>query len=133
MTASQFITQRQILSKNQNPAANNSQYMQTQKIMMYIFPVMFAISGVAFPLGVMTYWLVSNFWTMGQQFVVIRNMPTPGSKAHHEREARLAKKGKPSSAPAIAAVDAEDAPATPVSNQRKQPVSKARAKKTPNN
>ena len=132
MTASQFITQRQILSKNQNPAANNSQYMQTQKIMMYIFPVMFAISGVAFPLGVMTYWLVSNFWTMGQQFVVIRNMPTPGSKAHDEREARLAKKGK-SSTPAAAAVEAEEAPAAPVSNQRKQPVSKARAKKTPNN
>jgi YidC/Oxa1 family membrane protein insertase len=106
--------------------------MQTQKIMMYIFPVMFAISGVAFPLGVMTYWLVSNFWTMGQQFVVIRNMPTPGSKAHDEREARLAKKGK-SSAPAALAAEAEEAPAAPVSNQRKQPVSKARAKKTPNN
>ena len=104
--------------------------MQTQKIMMYLFPVMFAVSGVAFPLGVMTYWLVSNFWTMGQQFIVIRNMPTPGSKAHHEREARLAKRGK-SSAPAITA--AEETIAEAVKPQRQQPVSKARAKKKSTN
>jgi YidC/Oxa1 family membrane protein insertase len=126
MTASQFITQKQILSKNQNPATATSQYMQTQKIMMYIFPIVFAISGVSFPLGVMTYWLVSNFWTMGQQFLVIRNMPTPGSKAHHEREARLAKRGK--ATPAVTAVAEE--PAEPVKTQRSQPVSKNRAKKT---
>lgn len=126
MTASQFITQRQILAKNTNPDVNNSQYMQTQKIMMYIFPVIFAVSGVAFPLGVMTYWLVSNFWTMGQQFVVIRNMPTPGSKAHHEREARLAKRGKGSAA----ATPAVEAPAEePKTTQRQQPVGKTRAKK----
>jgi len=126
MTASQFITQRQILAKNQNPAAMTSQYMQTQKIMMYLFPIMFAISGVAFPLGVMTYWLVSNFWTMGQQFVVIRNMPTPGSQAHSEREARLAKRGKgPKAVEADASVPVEEPKAT----QRAQPVSKTRAKK----
>jgi YidC/Oxa1 family membrane protein insertase len=128
MTASQFITQRQILAKNQNPAVMTSQYMQTQKIMMYIFPIIFAISGVAFPLGVMTYWLVSNFWTMGQQFVVIRNMPTPGSKAHADREARLAKRGK-GSAPAVIEIEATDAEAKPETTQRQQPVSKSRAKK----
>ena len=128
MTASQFITQQQILAKNTNPAVNNSQYMQTQKIMIYIFPIIFAVSGVAFPLGVMTYWLVSNFWTMGQQFVVIRNMPTPGSKAHDAREARLAKRGK---SKAIAAVEAavEADPDEAKNTQRQQPVSKTRAKK----
>jgi len=31
----------------------------------------------------MMYWLALNFWTMGQQFVVIRSMPTPGSEAYH--------------------------------------------------
>lgn len=126
MTASQFITQRQILAKNQNPETATSQYMQTQKIMMYVFPIIFAISGVSFPLGVMTYWLVSNFWTMGQQFIVIRNMPTPGSRAHHEREARLAKKGKSSSQ----AVGETEESAQPQKTQRVQPVSKNRAKKT---
>ena len=81
MSASQFITQKQIMAKNQNPDVQNSQFMQTQKILLYVLPFVFLISGITFPLGVMTYWLVSNFWTMGQQFVVIRNMPTPGSPA----------------------------------------------------
>lgn len=122
MTASQFITQRQIMAKNQNPDASSSQYMQTQKIMLYIFPIIFAISGISFPLGVMFYWLTSNFWTMGQQFVVIRNMPTPGSIAHKARQQRLAKRGK-----------LTETETTPIEEeakpQRVQPVSKARAKK----
>ena len=125
MTASQFITQRQIIAKNQNPAVATSQYMQTQKIMLYIFPVIFAISGISFPLGVMFYWLTSNFWTMGQQFIVIRNMPTPGSVAHKAREERLARRGK--LLPAKAEVVEEEVEETP--RQRVQPVGKARAKK----
>ena len=123
MTASQFITQKQIIAKNQNPAVATSQYMQTQKIMLYIFPIIFAISGISFPLGVMFYWLTSNFWTMGQQFIVIRNMPTPGSIAHKAREERLAAKGKLPKKAEIEEV-IEDAP-----RQRVQPVGKARAKK----
>ena len=126
MTASQFITQKQIMAKNQNPDVQNSQFAQTQKIMLYAFPVIFLISGISFPLGVLIYWLVSNFWTMGQQFVVIRNMPTPGSIAHNEREARLIKKGKFSKEEPV-----EPTETTPPA-QRVQPVSKARAKKKPN-
>ncbi len=126
MTGSQFITQKQIMSKNQNPDVQNSQFAQTQKIMLYAFPAIFLISGISFPLGVLIYWLVSNFWTMGQQFVVIRNMPTPGSIAHNEREARLIKKGKLTKEEPI-----EPTEPTPPA-QRVQPVSKARAKKKPN-
>jgi YidC/Oxa1 family membrane protein insertase len=123
MSASQFITQKQIMAKNQNPDVQNSQFMQTQKILLYVLPFVFLISGLTFPLGVMTYWLVSNFWTMGQQFVVIRNMPTPGSPAYKEREARLVKKGKISLEP-------EATPETEAEvRQRQQPVSKTRAKK----
>jgi YidC/Oxa1 family membrane protein insertase len=118
MTATQFITQRQIIAKNQNPASvQNTQYMQTQKIMLWIFPVIFAISGISFPLGVMFYWLTSNFWTMGQQYVVIRRMPTEGSKAWHDRQARLEKRGKlPAASPEAIA---EETP-----RQRNQPVGK---------
>ena len=126
MTASQFITQKQIISKNQTPAnLQNSQYMQTQKIMLWLFPFMFAISGVSFPLGVMTYWLVSNFWTMGQQFVVIKNMPTPGSVAYDQRQSRLEAKGKLPKPEVVEATEIE--PET--KGQRQQPVSKKRKKK----
>ncbi|MFM2184405.1 MAG: hypothetical protein RIS55_53 [Actinomycetota bacterium] len=126
MTASQFITQKQIISKNQTPAnLQNSQYMQTQKIMLWLFPFMFAISGVSFPLGVMTYWLVSNFWTMGQQFVVIKNMPTPGSLAYDQRQSRLEAKGKLPKPEVVEATEIE----TETKGQRQQPVSKKRKKK----
>ena len=129
MSASQFITQKQIMAKNQNPDVANSQFMQTQKILLYVLPLVFLVSGVTFPLGVMTYWLVSNFWTMGQQFVVIRNMPTPGSPAYKARQERLAKKGKPlddePNKPEAEGQLLEE----PQSPQRQQPVSKNRAKK----
>ena len=126
MTASQFITQLQIVSKNMSPETKASPMFRQQRILLYLLPLVFAFSGVAFPIGVMFYWLVSNFWTMGQQFVVIRNMPTPGSEAAKAREARLAKKGK---------LIVEEKPENDVveqkktTTQRQQPVSKARAKK----
>jgi YidC/Oxa1 family membrane protein insertase len=132
MSASQFITQKQIIAKNQNPAVQNSQYMQTQKILLYVFPLIFVVSGVAFPIAVITYWLTSNFWTMGQQFIVIRNMPTDGSPAYQARLERLAKKGKlPKELQEKK--DAEEAAAAAAAaeekTQREQPKGKNRAKK----
>jgi len=126
MSASQFITQKQIMAKNQNPDVMNSQFAQTQKIMLYAFPVIFLVTGLAFPLGVLIYWTVSNFWTMGQQFFVIKRMPTPGSIAHKERQEKLARKGK---LKVEETPDAEPEQQQPA--QRIQPVSKARAKKKP--
>ena len=125
MTASQFITQKQIMTKNQNPDVQNSQFMQTQKILLYVLPFVFLISGISFPLGVMTYWLVSNFWTMGQQYVVIKNMPTPGSLAHEQRQARLEAKGKLPKPEIVDVAEIE----VETKGQRQQPVSKKRKKK----
>ena len=126
MTASQFITQLQIVSKNMSPETKASPMFRQQRILLYLLPLVFAVSGVAFPIGVMFYWLVSNFWTMGQQFVVIRNMPTPGSEAAKAREARLAKKGK------LIVEEKQDSAVAleePKKTQRQQPIGKARAKK----
>jgi YidC/Oxa1 family membrane protein insertase len=94
MIASQFITQLQIISKNLSPEAKTGQAYQMQRIMLFILPFAFVFSGVFFPLGVVIYWFVSNLWTMAQQFIVIRNLPTPGSEAWKERVARLERKGK---------------------------------------
>jgi YidC/Oxa1 family membrane protein insertase len=127
MTASQFYTQLQIMAKNQSPEAKNSPMFKQQRILLYILPLVFVFSGVAFPLGVMFYWLTSNLWTMGQQFLVIRNMPTPGSEAAKAREERLAKKGKLE--PTKGAPEIESIPEVPKSTQRQQPVNKNRAKK----
>ncbi len=94
MIASQFITQLQIISKNLSPEAKTGQAYQIQRVMLYVLPLAFIFSGVFFPLGVVIYWFVSNLWTMVQQFVVIRNLPTPGSEAAKAREERLARRGK---------------------------------------
>ena len=131
MTASQFYTQLQIMAKNMSPEAKNSPMFRQQRILLYILPLVFAFSGIAFPLGVMFYWLTSNVWTMVQQFLVIRNMPTPGSEAAKAREARLAKKGKLTLETPQPAVDGgpDTAPKRPTT-PRQQPVNKNRAKKS---
>jgi YidC/Oxa1 family membrane protein insertase len=124
MTASQFITQLQIVSKNMSEETKASPTFRQQRVLLYILPLVFAFSGFAFPIGVMFYWLVSNFWTMIQQFLVIRNMPTPGSQAAKDREERLARRGKLLSKDVPTVVVEEKKPA-----QRQQPVGKNRAKK----
>jgi len=128
MTASQFITQLQIMSRNQSPEMKASPMFRQQRILLYILPLVFAFSGFAFPIGVMFYWLTSNFWTMVQQFIVIRNMPTPGSEAALAREARLARRRRARMGEDAEALEAEivEEPKKP---QRQQPVGKNRAKK----
>lgn len=130
MTGSQFITQLQIMSKNQSAEMKASPMFKQQRILLYLLPLVFAFSGFTFPLGVMFYWLVSNFWTMGQQFLVIRNMPTPGSEAALARETRLARKAQRRGSFSII----EDMPLAvddvKISTQRIQPVNKARSKKS---
>ncbi|GAA0425691.1 MULTISPECIES: membrane protein insertase YidC [Leifsonia] len=130
MTGSQFLTQLQIVSKNMSPETKASPQFKQQRILLYLLPFVFLFSGFAFPLGVMFYWLTSNIWTMGQQFLVIRNMPTPGSDAAKAREARLAKKGKLVAQDGSIVLSVQESePEKPITTQRVQPVSKNRAKK----
>jgi YidC/Oxa1 family membrane protein insertase len=93
--ATAFITQRQMLLKNSAP---DNPMVQQQKMMMYIMPVFMAFFCFIAPVGVLIYLLTTNFWTMGQQFYVLHNNPTPGSLAHEEhikrKAAKAAKKGK---------------------------------------
>ncbi|MGW0365565.1 membrane protein insertase YidC [Streptomyces sp. NPDC002990] len=90
MSLSQFYTQRQLMQKNVDLSVKTP-FMQQQKMLMYIFPVIFAVMGINFPVGVLVYWLTTNVWTMGQQMYVINQNPTPGSKAQDEYLTRLLK------------------------------------------
>jgi YidC/Oxa1 family membrane protein insertase len=106
--------------------ASNNMMLQQQKIMLYLFPVIFAISGVNFPVGVLIYWSTTNFWTWGQQYYVIKRNPTPGSPAFEELERKKAKKS------GVVEPDPND-PSTPsveeVKGQREQPKKKKKKKK----
>ncbi|MEU9058164.1 membrane protein insertase YidC [Streptomyces sp. NPDC048430] len=90
MSASQFFTQRQLMTKNVDLTVKTP-YMQQQKMLMYIFPLIFAVMGINFPVGVLVYWLTTNVWTMGQQMYVINQNPTPGSKAQDQYLNRVLK------------------------------------------
>ena len=92
MSATTFLTQKQLMSKNMPASAMDNPVAQQQKILLYVFPLIFAVSGVNFPIGVLLYWLTTNMWSMGQQFYVIRRNPAPGTPAAKAKEQRDAEK-----------------------------------------
>src|SRR5215212_3616192 len=94
MTATTFLTQRQLMSKNMPADALTGPYAQQQKLLLYVLPLVFAFGGIAFPIGVLLYWTTSNVWTMGQQFYVIRNNPAPNTEAFRAKERRDAEKAR---------------------------------------
>jgi YidC/Oxa1 family membrane protein insertase len=100
---------------------------QQQKVLLYVLPLIFAFSGVNFPIGVLLYWTTTNLWSMGQQFYTIRRMPTPGSEAERRLKERRARKGKGLPEEPASGTTTTIEPATP-KGQRQQPVGKARAK-----
>ena len=133
MSATTFLTQRQLMTKNMPASALDNPFAKQQKLLLYVLPVVFAVSGVNFPIGVLIYWFTTNVWSMCQQFYVIRRMPAPGSAAEKAYHARLERKGKPipGAAAAKARADAEAAEASEAakqSGQRQQPASKKRKK-----
>ena len=93
MSLTTFTTQRQLMMKGMPKMdSSNNMMLQQQKIMLYAFPVIFAITGVNFPVGVLIYWSTTNLWTWGQQFYVIKRNPTPGSPAYEELQHKRARK-----------------------------------------
>ena len=132
MTATTFLTQRQLMSKNMPADAMTGPYAQQQKLLLYVLPVVFAVGGIAFPIGVLIYWTTSNLWTMCQQFYVIRNNPAPNTsafKAKQDRDARkAAKKGIPVEPPVEEVVEPETPPAPPRQQPKKQPRSQRKKK-----
>ncbi|MDQ3416115.1 MAG: membrane protein insertase YidC [Actinomycetota bacterium] len=125
MTATTFTTQRQLMRKNMPASALTGPYAQQQKMLLYILPVAFGFGGIFFPVGVLLYWSTSNLWTMGQQFYVIRNNPSPGTPAFDAKVARDIKKGKIS--PEVAVQTA--APAVITAPKRQQPKKSSRSQR----
>ena len=114
MTATTFTTQRQLMRKNMPESAMSGPYAQQQKMLLYVLPVVFAVGGIAFPIGVLLYWSTSNLWTMSQQFYVIRNNPAPGTPAEEAKRQRDIKHGR------IVETEPEPAP-TKAEPTRQQP------------
>lgn len=134
MSATTFTTQRQLMMKNMPAEALDNPFAQQQKILLYILPVVFAVSGVNFPIGVLLYWLTTNAWSMGQQFYVIRNMPAPGSLAEKALQERKRRQGKGLDPGVAATGDAvgdgvDDGVDDPAARRRQQPKRQPRSKR----
>jgi YidC/Oxa1 family membrane protein insertase len=131
MSATTFITQRQLMVKGMPKMdSSNNMMLQQQKIMLYVFPVIFAVTGVNFPVGVLLYWSTTNLWTFGQQFYVIKRNPTPGSPAYEELMKKRELKDK---TPGLPITDESGTtmvdPVIEQPKQRQQPSKKKKKKK----
>ena len=57
-----------------------------QRLLMYALPVVFTPFIISFPAGLVIYWITTNVWTMGQQWVVKKLIPPPPKPTEAEEE-----------------------------------------------
>ncbi|NMM94807.1 membrane protein insertase YidC [Bifidobacterium oedipodis] len=92
------------MKRNMAAAAMNKQTETMQKMMLWVFPIMYIFSGIMMPFAVLVYWLTNNVCNLCRTMWQVYSFPTPGSpaaedkaKRDHTREnERRAKAGLPS-------------------------------------
>jgi YidC/Oxa1 family membrane protein insertase len=50
---------------------------KSQRMMMFVLPLIFVPFVINFPAGLVLYWITTNIWTIGQQAVIQRVVPPP--------------------------------------------------------
>lgn len=60
---------------------------RTQRMIMFGLPLVFVPIIINFPSGLVLYWITTNVWTVGQQYVVKRVAPPPEKPSPEEVEA----------------------------------------------
>ena len=122
-----FISQKFTMANStMNPDDPNA---KTQKVMLYMMPIMIGYVSIKMPAGVALYWVVQNIFTFVQQFVMMR-IPEPEispeeaeyrvQEAEKERKAELAAKRAGNS---LSQQEQKDKP------ERKEPLTKPATKK----
>jgi len=71
MSGTMFFSQKQMMARNSATMADNPMAQQ-QKILLYVMPVFLAFISFQFPLGVLLYWVTTNFWQIAQQAIILR-------------------------------------------------------------
>jgi YidC/Oxa1 family membrane protein insertase len=67
MAVTTYISQRQLMARQSGDV--NPQ----QQMLLRIMPLMFVVFAINVPLAVVLYWVTTNLWSMGQQWVLLRN------------------------------------------------------------
>ena len=92
-----FMTVRQtskrgLMQTNVDP---DNPMAASQKYMMYIVPF-FSLTGLYWQYGLVLYWVTTNVWTLGQQYVMFRNWDTePGAGRRGRRGGEFPGPGRP--------------------------------------
>jgi len=74
-----FMTVRQSTKRGMTPQMTPDNPMAaSQKYMTYIVPL-FALSGLYWAFGLVMYWVTTNIWTLGQQYVLFKRYPMPAA------------------------------------------------------
>lgn len=83
MVALQFWSMRLMMVRNMAAVDDpNNPMVRSQKVMLYVMPAMFIMTGFIFQMGVLVYMVTGTVWALLQQIWVLRVMPTPGSPAY---------------------------------------------------
>ncbi len=69
-----YLTVRQSMKRGMMPTGKDSPMGQSQKLMAYVMPL-FALTGLYWQFGLVLYWVTTNLWTLGQQYVLLRKYP----------------------------------------------------------
>jgi YidC/Oxa1 family membrane protein insertase len=73
--ATTYLTIKQSMKRGMMPAATPDNPMaSSQKYMTYVMPF-FALTGLYWPFGLVLYWVTTNVWTLGQQWILGRRYP----------------------------------------------------------
>jgi YidC/Oxa1 family membrane protein insertase len=93
-----------------------------QRRLMLLLPVVFVVILYRYPAGLLVYWITTNLWTIGQQYLIKRHMGPPVTPDRHPPPGEANGKGKrmpslePAAVGAAAASGGSSAPARPPSS-----------------
>jgi YidC/Oxa1 family membrane protein insertase len=75
MSLTTYISQRQLMSRQA------AQVNPQQQMLMRVMPLMFFVFAINVPLALIIYWVTTNFWSVGQQYMLLRTAPPPAGAA----------------------------------------------------
>ena len=104
MSGTMFLSQKQMMARTAAQTAGSDNPMaQQQKILLYVMPVFLAVISFRFPVGILLYWVTTNFWQVAQQAIILREVQhevetgeiadKPGGEAAKPRKTDPSKKG----------------------------------------
>ena len=118
-----YLTVRQSMKRGMMPTGKDSPMGQSQKLMAYIMPL-FALTGLYWQFGLVLYWVTTNLWTLGQQYVLLRKYPVGAAAMGPDGNVPIGgKAGKPAPAAGLTSGTTKPKPGSGTTGNRKPPTS----------